>query len=82
MIPAIVIAVAVVALVVVLVAMSRRGPVDGVESFQRQIDALSPQARRRVVDRVQQIDEAETETEAEGDGAGRDPDVNGGTRGA
>ena len=30
---------------------------DGVTSFQRQIDALSPEARRSVVDRVQKLDE-------------------------
>ncbi|MBA3288186.1 MAG: hypothetical protein H0U21_09215 [Acidimicrobiia bacterium] len=29
---------------------------DGVEMFQRQIDALSPEARRPVVDQVQQLD--------------------------
>ena len=28
-------------------------PVDGVESFRRHIDALSPEARREVIDRVQ-----------------------------
>lgn len=40
---------------VVLVARSRR-TADGVSTFQRQIDALSPEARRTVVDRVQRLD--------------------------
>jgi hypothetical protein len=35
------------------VRISRRRPVDGVESFRRHIDALSPAARREVIDRVQ-----------------------------
>ncbi len=33
--------------------VARRRPVDGVESFRRHIDALSPAARREVIDRVQ-----------------------------
>lgn len=41
-----------VVLVVVAVARSRRAN-DGVDSFRRQIDALSPEARRPVVDQVQ-----------------------------
>lgn len=32
---------------------AHRRPVDGVESFRRHIDALSPAARREVIDRVQ-----------------------------
>jgi cytochrome oxidase Cu insertion factor (SCO1/SenC/PrrC family) len=39
-------------IVVVAVARSRRAN-DGVDSFRRQIDALSPEARRPVVDQVQ-----------------------------
>ena len=35
------------------VRISRRRPVDGVASFRRHIDALSPEARREVIDRVQ-----------------------------
>ena len=34
---------------------------DTVESFRRQIDALSPEARRGVVDQVNRIDDAATE---------------------
>ena len=48
----ILIAAAVVVLVAVAVARSRRAN-DGVDSFRRQIDALSPEARRPVVDQVQ-----------------------------
>lgn len=40
------------ALVVLAVARSRRSS-DGVDSFRRQIDALSPEARRPVIDQVQ-----------------------------
>jgi hypothetical protein len=54
----IIVAVAVVVVIVgALVISSRRRPSDGVESFQRHIDALSPEARRRVVDRVQRLDD-------------------------
>lgn len=49
----IVIAVAVVAVVVAVALSNRRRRADGVDSFRRQIDALSPEARRTVVDQVQ-----------------------------
>ncbi len=52
---AVVAALIVIALVVVVVR--RRRPVDGVAMFQRQIDALSPEARRPVVDRVQALED-------------------------
>lgn len=48
----IVIGVAVVLAAVFLFARSRRSN-DGVDSFRRQIDALSPEARRPVIDQVQ-----------------------------
>jgi hypothetical protein len=52
----VVVAVAVAALVVavtlVVVVVRRSRPRDGVELFQRQIDALSAEARRPVVERV------------------------------
>ena len=51
-----VVAVVVVIAVVVVVMRRSRHP-DGVAQFQRQIDALSPEARRPVVDRVQQLEE-------------------------
>lgn len=48
------IVVAIVLLVAVLAVRisRRRRPVDGVASFRRHIDALSPEARREVIDRV------------------------------
>jgi len=51
----VVIVVVVVALVVVAVAIAARArrSNDGVDSFRRQIDALSPEARRPVIDQVQ-----------------------------
>ena len=43
---------------VILVARARRSRhSDGVATFRRQIDALSPEARRPVVDKVQQLEE-------------------------
>lgn len=48
---------AIVAVGIILFVLSRRRTPDGVASFQRQIDALSPEARRPVVDRVQQLEE-------------------------
>jgi len=48
--------IAVVALVAVITMRRSRQP-DGVTTFQRQIKALSPEARRRVVDEVQRIDD-------------------------
>jgi HAMP domain-containing protein len=51
-------AVLVVLAVVVAVVRARRSRhSDGVATFRRQIDALSPEARRPVVDRVQQLEE-------------------------
>lgn len=55
---AVLIAVAAVVIVVVAAILVRRARrPDGVTTFQRQIDALSPQARRQVVDKVQQMDD-------------------------
>lgn len=48
-------AVVVIAVVLLIVARGRRGP-DGVTTFQRQIDALSPDARRSVVRTVRDLD--------------------------
>ncbi|PIE34438.1 MAG: hypothetical protein CSA55_00770 [Ilumatobacter coccineus] len=56
-------AVLVIAVVVIVVMRSRSGPRDGVESFRRQIDALSREARRPVVDQVRarQTDEGDND---------------------
>lgn len=55
---AVIVLIVVAALIVaaVAVAVSRRRRLnDGVDSFRRQIDALSPEARRPVVDQVQSV---------------------------
>lgn len=57
MIPVVIAVVAVVVIVVAVIVMRRSRRADGVAQFQRQIDALSPEARRPVVDRVQQLEE-------------------------
>ena len=48
----VVVAVLVVAVVVVAVAAGRRRRPDDIASFRRQIDALSPEARRETTDRM------------------------------
>jgi hypothetical protein len=53
----VIIAIAVVVVVIAVILMRRSRHPDGVAQFQRQIDALSPEARRPVVDRVQQLEE-------------------------
>ena len=47
------IVIAVVVVIIVLVVARSRRANDGVDSFRRQIDALSPEARRPVIDQVQ-----------------------------
>lgn len=69
----VVIGVAVVALVIIVVlARGRRTP-DGVASFQRQIDALSPEARRPVVKRLEDVTKRD-DTDAERSDREGDPD--------
>lgn len=53
---------------VIIVIRGRRRP-DTVKAFQQHIDALSPEARRPVVDRVQELEEEE---ERRGDEPGGD----------
>jgi hypothetical protein len=60
----VVVGAAIIAAGIVMFVLSRRRAPDGVASFQRQIDALSPEARRSVVDRVNQLDD---EAEQQGD---------------
>jgi hypothetical protein len=60
---------AIIAAGIVLFVLSRRRAPDPVTSFQRQIDALSPEARRSVVDRVQRIEGEKRSGESPPDGA-------------
>jgi hypothetical protein len=59
----VIVAVLVVALIAVLVVRARRP--DTVEVFQRQIDALSPEARKPVVEQIEQLDDRGQEDGAE-----------------
>jgi hypothetical protein len=54
---AIIVVAALVVIALVVIVVRRRRPSDGVAMFQRQIDALSPEARRPVVDKVQALEE-------------------------
>lgn len=54
------VAIVVIVVLAVIVLLVRRREPDTLDSFRRQIDALSPEARRPVVDQVQQIEEGET----------------------
>lgn len=56
MIPVLIAAAVVVVLLIVALVVRRRRQNDGVALFQRQIDALSPEARRGVVENVQRFD--------------------------
>ena len=54
----------------------RRSAGDGVDSFRRQIDALSPEARRPTVDQVKSVErEHDTRRQARSDDAGETSDV-------
>lgn len=61
MVPYIVGAVLIVVAVVVVARLVRPRQ-DPVDSFRRQIDALSPEARRPTVDQVRRVDEESGET--------------------
>ncbi len=80
----IVIAAVVVVIIVAVIARSRRAN-DGVDSFRRQIDALSPEARRPVVDQVQNAagrhPADEHDDDGDGDADDGDPDDEDGVRG-
>ena len=51
-----------------LVVVRRRGSHDGVDSFRRQIDALSAEARRPVIDQVQHAAERDPDDDDDADG--------------
>lgn len=85
---AILAAIAVVILIIVVVVVRRRRrPPDTVASFRRQIDALSPEARRGVVDQVQRIEHDDSVVHPQavdpkaGDPKAVDPEPEGGTDG-
>lgn len=69
--------IAVVAVAVVAYVVRSRRANDGVDSFKRQIEALSPEARKPVVDQVQNAAEKKDRDEPE-----VDPDDEDGVRGA
>ncbi len=66
------IGVCVVVVVVAIAVNASRRRNDGVDSFRRQIDALSPEARRPVVDQVQSV--ADSQEPAESDDAQAEAD--------
>ena len=76
----IVVVVVVVAIVVVAIGaaliMRARRP-DTVEVFQRQIDALSPEARKPVVEQLQQLDDRGEDDGAEEDDGPAEEDKGG-----
>ncbi|MFW2333786.1 hypothetical protein [Ilumatobacter sp.] len=72
----IVVVVAVVVVAVAIAARARRSN-DGVDSFRRQIDALSPEARRPVIDQVQSAAGRQPDEDAVDD----EPDDEDGARG-
>ena len=52
-----------VVVVVVFVALRVRRGRDPVDSFRRQIDALSPEARRPTIDQVKAVDDEDDESD-------------------
>jgi hypothetical protein len=69
----VIVGVAIVVAGIVLFVLSRRRAPDPVTSFQRQIDALSPEARRSTADRVQQLQDDAGATDDTGPAAERRP---------
>lgn len=64
----IVIVIAVIVAVALIVGLALRGrtPDDGVDSFRRQIDALSSEARKPTVDQVKSVERIDLETDTDG----------------
>lgn len=56
-----IVAIAVVVVAVVLIAGRTRRPPDDIATFRRQIDALSPEARRRTSERMKPSEQAPTD---------------------
>jgi hypothetical protein len=68
--PLLIIAVAIVALALLLIIRRTKRSDDAVSDFRRQINALSPDARKNVTERVRQIsDESSEDEEGESNGS-------------
>lgn len=65
MVVAVIVAIVFVLVLAIVVVRVIRGRQDPVDSFRRQIDALSPEARRPTVDQVRDAAEGSGETEAD-----------------
>jgi hypothetical protein len=52
---------------VIVIGLNMRRRRDTVASFQRQIDALSPEARRGVTERIRELDPDRDESDGNGD---------------
>lgn len=61
----IVVALVVATAVAVVIVRARRGQQSGMTSFRRHIDALSPEARREVADRVRRMQHERRSDEAD-----------------
>ncbi len=68
----VVVAVIVVVATVLGLALRNRGTDDGVDSFRRQIDALSSEARKPTVDQVKSAERPEPDDVGGGDDVGGD----------
>ena len=62
---AIIVAVVVVLVMILVIVRAVRGRQDPVDSFRRQIDALSPEARRPTIDQVRDAAEDSGEPDAD-----------------
>ncbi len=74
--------VGIVVLGLAVIGVNRRRTPDGVATFQRQIDALSPEARRPVVQRLEDVVKGEARTSeadeaSDADKSRRDGDIDG-----
>jgi len=68
----VVIVVIVVVAVVAGMSLRNRGATDGVDSFRRQIDALSSEARKPTVDQVKSVERSDPGIHRDADGSGED----------
>lgn len=69
--------VAIIAIGLVVLVFNRRRTPDGVATFQRQIDALSPEARRPVVKRLEDVVNSDQDEAPDGRQKRDDGDVDG-----